>query len=131
MDLNRRRLLKNAVVLGGGLVLGHFFLKEKSYTYRGWLSSVQAKSQELLEGIPFEIEIQEAKLFVQDYMKYTGHNAGFVVTERLKKQFLLSTNVVSVIMKKTKRIQYVLYYDPYVHPCYNPFTHYYNSLSNP
>lgn len=130
MDLGRRKILKWSFFSGAGIVLGHAILLKNSYTYAGWFTDVDAKSEELLTGLPYDIKLEVARSFVLDYMKYKRVNTTFEITEKVRHQFLLSTNIIFVIMQKSMDIKYVLYYDPYVHPCYNPFTQYAHALNH-
>jgi hypothetical protein len=130
MDLRRRKIIKWSLLSSAGILLGHSFLLKNSYTYDGWFTSVNSKSKELLMGLPYDIKLEVAQSFVLDYMKYRGVNTTFEITEKVRQQFLLSTSIIFVLMQKSKDIKYVLYYDPYIHPCYNPYTQYAHALKN-
>jgi len=43
-----------------------------------------------------------------------------IYREKLTNQFLLSTDFFQEGMNESRTIKYVLYYDPYINPCYTP-----------
>lgn len=43
-----------------------------------------------------------------------------IYREKLTNQFLLSTDFFQEGMDESRTIKYVLYYDPYINPCYTP-----------
>lgn len=121
MNLTRKDFIKLGLISTTGVFLSHFILRNKSYTYRGWTTPLNSKVGELLQGIPYQVDAAVARSFILDYMNYTKQNTSFSVTDKLKQRFLLSTNFLNVILKKESKIKYIRYYDPYIHPCYNPY----------
>ena len=107
---NRRRFLAAmggaVVLLGGGVVLGRYRVMD--WRIRRHFSYLN-------------IAPQDALRFVRDYEKAYGElpfyrrSAGDVY-----KKFLMSTDFFPNGADESRPLRYIMLYDPYISPCYNP-----------
>ena len=72
-----------------------------------------------------DLTIDEAGLrrFVRDYEKHVGRIKWYSVTSNrvLFSKFLLSSDYYRNGADPKRPVKYVMFYDPYVSPCWNPF----------
>lgn len=125
MEFNRRALLKGLGMLGGGLYLG--IGCDDAQTPSTQVTEAAAKTAPVLQRAIRQhfnyLTIDDAVIeaFAQDLAKHQGPWQP-KASPRPFTRFLASTDFFQNDGDETRSLQYVSYYDPYVSPCYNPFT---------
>lgn len=124
MSLTRRRLLRFAAVVGGGLLLGES-CREADDTKRNDDTRGETTDLPLHRAIRehfayLSIDDQVIEAFAGDLGRHQGP-WNSETSPRPYTRFLASTDFFQNGADESRPLRYVAFYDPYVSACYNPF----------
>ncbi len=123
-NMTRRRLLHYIGMLGGGLLAGTG-CQETEERSLGEGAGVPNSGRSLHDAIRehfayLSIDEQVVDAFARDLTEHQGPwNPD--TSPRPFTRFLASTDFFQQGADETRPLRYVVYYDPYVSACYNPF----------
>lgn len=90
--------------------------------FEGRVFAEERIAAELKKEFPYLIFTEDTvSKFTSDYQNYYHKNIQFPLTDDIKKLFILSTDFIQN-GGLTKNVSYKMFYSPYDHICYNPFT---------